>query len=62
MALLDTHYYGGIKKYQWVSLPLAMHGVFVRPDGKKISLTIGEAPGDPSSPSPTSCRTWATSR
>lgn len=47
MALLDTHYYGGIKKYQWVSIPLALHGVFVRPDGKKISLTIGEAPGDP---------------
>ena len=47
MALLDTHYYGGIKKYQWVSLPLALHGVFVRPDGKKITLTIGEAPGDP---------------
>ena len=38
MALLDTHYYGGIKKYQWVALPLALHGVFVRPDGKKITL------------------------
>ena len=47
MALLDTHYYGGIKKYQWVSIPLAMHGVFVRPDGKKVTLSIGEAPGDP---------------
>ena len=47
MALLDTHYYGGIKKYQWVALPLALHGVFVRPDGKKITLSIGEAPGDP---------------
>lgn len=47
MALLDTHYYGGIKKYQWVSLPLALHGVFVKTDGKKISLRIGEEPGDP---------------
>lgn len=47
MALLDTHYYGGIKKYQWVAMPLALHGVFVRPDGKKVSLTIGEDPGDP---------------
>ncbi|MFA6030480.1 MAG: aminopeptidase [Elusimicrobiota bacterium] len=47
MALLDTHYYGGIKKYQWVSLPLALHGVFVKPDGKKVSVRIGEDPGDP---------------
>ena len=47
MALLDTHYYGGIKKYQWVTIPLALHGVFVRPDGKKITVTIGENPSDP---------------
>ena len=47
MALLDTHYYGGIKKYQWVSIPLALHGVFVKSDGKTIRLNIGEAPGDP---------------
>lgn len=47
MALLDTHYYGGIKKYQWVAVPLALHGVFVKPDGKKITVTVGEAPGDP---------------
>ncbi|HOX22042.1 MAG TPA: aminopeptidase, partial [Elusimicrobiales bacterium] len=33
MALMDTHYYGGIKKYQWVTIPLALHGVFVKPDG-----------------------------
>ena len=47
MALLDTHYYGGIRKYQWVAMPLALHGVFVKPDGKKIVIAIGEEPGDP---------------
>jgi aspartyl aminopeptidase len=47
MALLDTHYYGGIKKYQWVALPLALHGVVVRKDGTKITLNIGENPDDP---------------
>jgi len=47
MALLDTHYYGGIKKYQWVTIPLALHGVFVKPDGKTITVTIGEDPSDP---------------
>jgi len=47
MALLDTHYYGGIKKYQWVAMPLALHGVFVKPDGRKIRVAIGEEPGDP---------------
>ncbi len=47
MALLDTHYYGGIKKYQWVTIPLALHGVFVKPDGKTIKVTIGEDPADP---------------
>ncbi|NLO92079.1 MAG: aminopeptidase, partial [Elusimicrobia bacterium] len=47
MALLDTHYYGGIKKYQWVTIPLAMHGVFIKPDGKKITVSIGENPADP---------------
>ncbi|MDT8287537.1 MAG: aminopeptidase, partial [Elusimicrobiales bacterium] len=47
LALLDTHYYGGIKKYQWVTIPLALHGVFVKPDGKKIKVNIGEDPGDP---------------
>jgi len=47
MALLDTHYYGGIKKYQWVTIPLALHGVFVKPDGRKITVTIGEDPSDP---------------
>jgi aspartyl aminopeptidase len=46
-ALFDTHYYGGIKKYQWTSIPLAMHGVFVNAEGKKIPVKIGEEPSDP---------------
>ncbi|MCK4936760.1 MAG: aminopeptidase, partial [Elusimicrobiales bacterium] len=47
MALLDTHYYGGIKKYQWVTIPLAIHGVFIKPNGKKITINIGENPNEP---------------
>ncbi len=47
MALFDTHYYGGIKKYQWVTLPLAIHGVVVKKDGTKISIVIGEDEMDP---------------
>jgi len=47
LALFDTHYYGGIKKYQWTTIPLSMHGVFVKEDGKKIKIKIGEDPGDP---------------
>lgn len=47
MALLDTHYYGGIKKYQWVTLPLAIHGVVVKKDGTKILVSIGEDETDP---------------
>jgi aspartyl aminopeptidase len=47
LALLDTHYYGGIKKYQWVTIPLALHGVFVKPDGRKVNVSIGEDPSDP---------------
>jgi aspartyl aminopeptidase len=47
LALLDTHYYGGIKKYQWTAIPLAMHGVFVSEDGKKTTVKIGEESGDP---------------
>ena len=43
----DTHYYGGIKKYQWVTLPLAIHGVIIKKDGKKIELNIGEEEHDP---------------
>lgn len=47
MALLDTHYYGGIKKYQWVTLPLALHGVVVKKDGTVVKVVIGEAADDP---------------
>ena len=47
LALLDTHYYGGVKKYQWVALPLALHGVVVRKDGTKAVVNIGEKPEDP---------------
>lgn len=46
-ALLDTHYYGGIKKYQWVTLPLALHGVVIKKDGTRIDLAIGEQEEDP---------------
>ena len=47
MALLDTHYYGGIKKYQWAAIPLALHGVVVKKDGTVIELAIGEKAEDP---------------
>ncbi|MDO4483406.1 MAG: aminopeptidase [Clostridia bacterium] len=47
MAYLDTHYYGGIKKYQWVSIPLAIHGVVVKKDGTKVQINIGEKDDDP---------------
>lgn len=46
-ALLDTHYYGGIKKYQWVTLPLAIHGVVVKSDGTVVPVVVGEDPSDP---------------
>ncbi len=46
-ALLDTHYYGGIKKYQWVTIPLAIHGVIVKTDGTVVSVTVGEDETDP---------------
>ena len=42
MALLDTHYYGGVKKYQWVTLPLALHGVICKKDGTTVTVNIGE--------------------
>ncbi len=44
---MDTHYYGGIKKYQWVTLPLAIHGVVIKKDGRKINICIGEDDEDP---------------
>lgn len=47
MAYFDTHYYGGIKKYQWVTLPLALHGVVIKKDGSKQEINIGEKPEDP---------------
>lgn len=47
MAMLDTHYYGGVKKYQWVTLPLALHGVVAKKDGTVVPVSIGDAPGDP---------------
>ena len=46
-AMLDTHYYGGIKKYQWVTLPLAFHGVICRKDGTTVTVNIGDKPEDP---------------
>lgn len=46
-AMLDTHYYGGIKKYQWVTLPLALHGVIAKKDGTVVKVNIGDKPGDP---------------
>lgn len=46
-AYLDTHYYGGIKKYQWVALPLAMHGVVVKKDGTTVIVNIGDKKDDP---------------
>ena len=47
LAFLDTHYYGGIKKYQWVTIPLAIHGVVIKKDGTKIDVKIGEDENDP---------------
>ena len=46
-ALLDTHYYGGIKKYQWVTIPLAIYGVVIKKDGTKVEVAIGDKPEDP---------------
>ena len=47
LALFKTHYYGGIKKYQWTTIPLALHGVIVKPNGKTIDICIGENEKDP---------------
>ena len=46
-ALLDTHYYGGVKKYQWVTIPLALHGVVYKKDGTSVDINIGEKEDDP---------------
>ena len=47
LAYLDTHYYGGIKKYQWVTIPLAIHGVIAKKDGSVVEVNIGENDNDP---------------
>ena len=47
LAYLDTHYYGGIKKYQWVTIPLALHGVVAKKDGSVVEINIGEEEDDP---------------
>lgn len=47
LAYLDTHYYGGIKKYQWVTLPMAIHGIVVKKSGEKVEVVIGEDKKDP---------------
>ena len=47
MAFLKTHYYGGIKKYQWATIPLAIHGVIFNKDGEKIEIAIGDKENDP---------------
>jgi aspartyl aminopeptidase len=47
ISMLKTHYYGGVKKYQWVSIPLSLHGVIMMKDGTKIELSIGENSDDP---------------
>ena len=46
-AYLDTHYYGGVKKYQWVTIPLAIHGVVVKRDGSTVEINVGENEDDP---------------
>lgn len=46
-AMLDTHYYGGVKKYQWVTMPLAIHGVVAKTDGEIVQVNVGDDPGDP---------------
>ena len=46
-AYFDAHYYGGIKKYQWVTIPLAVHGVIIRKDGTKVNVCVGENPDEP---------------
>ncbi len=47
LAYFKTHYYGGIKKYQWVTIPLALHGVVALADGRRVDISIGDAPADP---------------
>ncbi len=47
LSYFKTHYYGGVRKYQWATVPLAMHGVVIKPDGTAVDVTLGEAAGEP---------------
>ena len=47
LAMMETHYYGGVKKYQWVTIPLSIHGVMIRKDGSSVKVVIGEDANDP---------------
>ena len=47
LAYFKTHHYGGIRKYQWVTVPLELHGVVVKADGETVKITIGDKPEDP---------------
>ena len=47
LAMMKTHYYGGIKKYQWVSIPLALHGIVILENGEKLNISLGEDENDP---------------
>ena len=47
LGLFKTHYYGGIKKYQWTTIPLAIHGIVVKPNGEKVTISVGEVDTDP---------------
>lgn len=62
MSYFRTHYYGGIRKYQWATIPLAIHGVFTRADGSSVNFAIGEDETIPCSASPTCCPIWVLSR
>ena len=57
-----THYYGGIKKYQWTAIPLAIHGVAVNAKGEKLTISVGEEDSEPVSALPTFCLTLPMSR
>ena len=62
LAYCKTHYYGGIKKYQWGAIPLALHGVVCKKDGTTVTVALGETPRTRCSASPTCCPTWPRSR
>lgn len=62
MAYLKTHYYGGIRKYQWVATPLELHGKVMRRDGSEVYVKIGATSMTRSSSSATFCRTLVRSR